>query len=102
VASLENILADAEKIAPGLIPPAAEIANAVGVLIAHVEKIAGAELPRLADEALGVTPPPAEATGAPAYAEPAGANTERESQLEQRVAELEAEQKAAKPGGGPA
>jgi hypothetical protein len=56
MSSFENVLADAQKIAPGLVPSEQQIAGALGVVIAHLEQFADKELPRLADELLGVAP----------------------------------------------
>lgn len=58
MSTLSNIIADAEKIAPELIPPPAVTSNVVGVLIKHVEALVGKELDTLSEDVLGISPPP--------------------------------------------
>lgn len=57
MSSLSTILADAERIAGEFVPPNSALGPVVGVLVKHVEALAGKELPVLADDILGVTVP---------------------------------------------
>ena len=64
--SLENVLDDAERIAPQLVPLSTKLPEVVGVLIAHLESIAGHELTNLKDDVLGIAPDPTVQEQAPA------------------------------------
>lgn len=79
MASIANIIDDAEKLAAGL-TPSGDLSKVVGVLALHVEQLAGKELDHLADDILGVAAP---------SAEQAAANVTEANAA--RVAELEAE-----------
>lgn len=84
MSTLSNIIADAEKIAPELVPPPAVTSNVVGVLIKHVESLVGKELDSLSEDVLGIAPPP------PTEAEVQAAEEKTKlEQLEAQVSQLQ-------------
>jgi len=92
--SLANLVDDAERLDPNLVPSAQELAGVVGVLVKQVEGIVGHVLPPLAADALGLEPAPA--AQAPPAAAPAAATQDVGPAQTQppgpaREAELEAE-----------
>lgn len=91
--AVATVLTDAEKIAEELCPPVAAVPRVVGVLIKQVEQLSktatGKDLEALAEEALGLTPPPA--AEAPAGTDPAVAA---------KLAELQSEIDAIKAANG--
>jgi hypothetical protein len=92
VSSLATILEDAERIAPDLVPSAADLGRVVGVVVQHLEAAAGHELPKLADELLGIPPPEGATEAATEAAQGAvTAGTVASKSPADRIAELKAE-----------
>lgn len=108
--TLQNLLDDAERIVPQLVPAVNKLPEVVGVLIKQVEQIAGGELKKLEDDVLGIQttaqapaqePPPltGEAAAAAAAVAAAGQSGAVETELaetkkalallEERLAQVE-------------
>jgi hypothetical protein len=89
--ALQVLIADAERVAPQLVPDVNKLPALVGVIAQHLEALAGGEITALTDEALGIAPP-----APPADAAASGKTAEEQlAEAQAKIRELEAA--AAKP-----
>lgn len=96
MSSFDAVLHDAERIIEPFVPPVAKLAPVVGVLIRHLEKIAGHELGVLSDELLNAIAPSTEA------APPVGATPVQAAAPQTATAPATAPVAAAEPAPAPA
>lgn len=87
--SLETLLDDAERIVPSLVPTVHDLPQVVGVLIKHVEALAGDELHALTDDELGIITPAPDPNAGVTETQLAEAQAENRA-LAERLAALEA------------